>query len=816
MSLRLPSFQNSLRSGAEKSQRITTTTSSAGADAFAAQNNAYFTGKFIMGTIIRTGPGEYDAVVLAAGKSEIPCILGTSSGNYFHGVNDCNVPSVGDLVIVYLPYPDSGFGVMVAGYPAVDKGEQVDPQQILVDLFETEPGKTAQTESAYESIASSASDTSRHVAHMGRPQDLFPGTRAWVNEYGVGLALLNLVLSLKASERARIDISLIDDSIRMISGYHRHESAIGVTSTYNDGGRMTTEELGTPYQQEVLGRDSIGNTILTADEQATLDKPMHTGFKLAEDLEHPKYRYRKYLGYLGDLFNLFISKPKKAPLILEENAKPENDQGLMHTHIDSSGRLIVRSASGISLQRWDRIAIPLKLKEPWDPLGDMVEDITDELQKPAFTWNAQYPYSRHLQIRDAYAYYNKLAYQRLLKQSKDFQTPNEADIVVPDDEYDVQNKGTEPFAANNLRQSYFNQEPDGSFIFRDAWGSEIRMCGGNITISCPGQLTFQSGKSIVNLAGRDYIAKAKRSADITTNERDVRIKGQNNVQIAAILGGILVESKSTRAGGQYTAAGDAVQASGIVLKAATSTIFTQGKVIHNSATRDIKFETYGDAAENNGVIYISANRIISNAKSSALFSAGEDAGLFLTTKSAVLAGTSAIIAGDKQVAVIDNKKAWQPLTKVDIDDDPYAQIQKGISEMYEYVQTKTDWLSPYIPDATVRNSIEFTYRTSDQYGTLSATEINGATQFVVYQASWEYLASIGHPLFAGVSAVAWGEEPKLNDQCAWPGAGALNSYVRLDTETNVEANGVAKKWNEVTNNAGQLALKSIELLSTIR
>jgi hypothetical protein len=110
---------------------------------------------------------------------------------------------------------------------------------------------------------------------------------------------------------------------------------------------------------------------------------------------------------------------------------------------------------------------------------------------------------------------------------------------------------------------------DGTVVIAGPGGEEIRMGGGNVEISCPGDIQLRPGRSCVTLAGRDAIVRANKSVEISANTEDVRIKSDRNMQLLAGnsgVGGMLIESKSIGELQDYSKVGNEVVSNGITLK----------------------------------------------------------------------------------------------------------------------------------------------------------------------------------------------------------------------------------------------------------
>lgn len=772
--------------------------------------DVFRTGHTYMGIVTRADAGLYN-IMVNIGSREITCIMAVSSINPYLGVCDCNIPTVGSRVLVYSPSASMGTAVILTVLPSANLISSADkdgnlPEQ-LTDALDGEPGKSAKTEKVYQNIIAGSGATID--ASTGRPAEIFPGNRAWLNEQGVGVAILNVLAMLRGSERAKITVSAIDDAVRVISGYYQHINAQGTDQIYNDGGFLTREVSGTSYQCEKSGHNDYGSKLFKDREKGD---PASARYGFAEDKIIPKKRFQLFLGHLGDLVNFFIAKPdpEQNP---EKSDTDSKDQGLLQTHIDSSGRAIVRSAAGISLQRDDHIPVPKKKHEPWDPEGNKMEDASVELTaKGPFKWDENYPYARSLQLRDALAYRNMQAIQRLSDQDKDYYLPEEEDLDTPDDEYDKQGKGKEDYKKNANRKACINIEDDGSIILRDAWGTELIMGGGNITINCAGDIHERSGKSIVQLAGHDIITKARKSVDITATDNDVRVKANTNLHMVAEGrdggGGVLIESKADGIVA-FNGKGEATNSKGIIFKAKDSEIYMQANTLHASGKKAIKIETFDEDGENFGDIIIAAKNIYSNAKNNIMLTTGDETSLLLTSRQAILSANTAMIAGGNSLVLTRGAKAWIPFQEIDITSNPYETLKAGTENLYNSIQTSTAWLAPYGPEA--RADIQFTYRSSNEYGTLSASEVYGASKFMVYQASWAYLASIKDPLIGG-TVETW-EGNSIEDTYPWPGKEACDgtAYVKLESESNINSKtGIAKKRAELKDTPGKLIKYSFD------
>jgi len=773
-------------------------------------------GELRIGMVLDSAAGSYYSIVDCQNGPDLPCVgIGSLHSNYL-GVSECNLPVEGSRVVVYKPHATDNFGIIIGTLPAFDSNSPVvdgEPLWSYAGLGDLEPGASGSTESAYNTPLTNPDDTRNVHANATRPVDVFPGDWAQINDQDVGILVSRYKASLMASDRARIDVSLVDDLVRIVAGYLRIIDSQGETQVLNDGGYPSRWHSATSHQCEKSGFKDYGNPLTkNTGKHEQLPKSDEARYELIKEDVMSKRRLQLFTGWLGDMLDVFVAKPDPAnnPELYSNEAK---DQGLNHIHVDSCGRLVIRSAAGISLQRWDRIPIPKQMYELWDPEGDKIEEDYEPEEKKPVDWPDDHKYGRGLQVRDGYAWIHRMGYQRLHDQSiqgggKDINLPEEKDLLTPDKKYDELGKAEEDYEKYDRRQAYMNVEDDGSIIIRDAWGSELLMRGGNIIFNCAGQLELRPGKSLVMLAGDDLIAKAKNSVDITATDKDVRVKAEGNLHMLAEgregKGGILLESRADGEGVAFKGKkGEDVMSRGIILRAEKSSIFSQARTIHSSAERQHKIETFGEDEGNDGAIYLSARKLYSNMQRQHVFVTDKTAGLIIGRNSAILAGRQAALVGGRSIAIIKGQKAWIPFMEVPLEEDFYLELKPFFEQIHDWLQ-ETPWLSPFLPDA--RDEIEFTYRTSQQYNTMKASEVHEASQFRVYQASWAYLKDVGFHTLTGVSKEEWIEYP-IEETWPWPGEEHYDggsAYVKLDDEINIEdkAYGIPKIRKVVTESVG--------------
>lgn len=80
--------------------------------------------------------------------------------------------------------------------------------------------------------------------------------------------------------------------------------------------------------------------------------------------------------------------------------------------------------------------------------------------------------------------------------------------------------------------------PSGGILIRDAWGSEIRMEGGNIQISAANNVTTVAGRDILSICNGVASTNAGDSVQIGAAKRSVSLQGETGIDLCAKTGDI--------------------------------------------------------------------------------------------------------------------------------------------------------------------------------------------------------------------------------------------------------------------------------------
>jgi hypothetical protein len=751
----------------------------------------------VRGVVIRAGIGSYDCEVRIGGAQSgttIVCQTLAPVLSDLYGVSQACMPVPGSTVLVYAAtagltrtkvargiilgvIPENGVGVGGAnGAPGVSK---------FADTEFPEGGAAQFTESGYAAIATDKGYPYHDDYQCGRPHDVVPGEYAMLSHSGAGLVIGALSTSIKGSEAASVRCSALDDQVRVTSGHFRHISAAGSEEIFDDGGFISVESAVSLYQPERLGVKSFGTKAFDwRGGSLTSLKEQSSGIEQLKPTQTAKKRLYRYSGYLGDVVNVFVANPDPDKDV-EDMDSESDDQGLMHYHVDSSGRFTMRSAGGIMLERYDRIPVPKRRHYAWDPQGDAAES-SQPSEKKGFELDDKYPMGIGLSLADMAAWWDHLSYARFRQFDKDFTLREQKDLKAPDNDYDTIGKGEEEYEKYDTRHSYIGLTPDGGIVLRDAWGSEIVMADGRITFNAAGNIEVRSGSSVVIMGGHDVIAKAHDSVDVSATEKDVRVKAQGNMQLVSVDRGVLIQSKakSDASESAWDKAGEELQSAGVVIKADEAAVAVLGKRTEMQGVNSVSIASFKDGGPSGNVI-ISGQSVVTTAKGNVVSTANGTSGVVISEQSAMVVAPSVLCVGGQSAADISGNQMM-----LGIPVDVGSMYSSVVSICKSYVQqylSDVKWLNPYPPK--VFSKIDFKYRTSKEYGTDKDSGVSGK-QFSVYEPSWAVMADAGRTLMQSVKTKAWEEKQDSDGGYPWPGKDAMGSSYVTYQEKNVNKNGV--------------------------
>lgn len=798
------------RAAAEKNEVEAETAKSSGKTASAS-------GTVKIGKVVRTGVGTYDFRVVTGSGDYYTCSLVSKATSAPFGYSEAVLPLEGTDVL-FVPAADAtGYGYIIGAVPGnlgENTGNDEDVEEspnVPQQGYTTPVGPGGDTESAYQKPLDDTKD-GRGGAYFGSFKliDVFPGDYVILNENGVGIDGDMLTMSIRGGH-ASLSASRIDDTARIICRNFRFYGSRGSTVLFTDGGCITSESTFSQY----IGERTGGSGVKIFRDPIKDDTKDDTDSTEEEEKAKPviKSRIKTFLGYLGGILSVFLSKPDKnneeaKDARRDDDDKPK-DNGLMQLNVNDNGRVMFRSAGGFVLERSDRIPVPVRITEFDSPRGVKEEDIEKKdvlkFELPEDDEGNKSPHYMQLALNDKLAYDYRSAYDRFIEHipsfgkgkstgntgiSDDFYLRNEQELDRLTDDAGIPDRKIKPddLDGSTGRKAGMYVLPSGEIVIRDAWGSEIMMTGGNIVINTPGSVKSNTGHSFIIQAADDIVEKARHSIDIDATENDITIKGDRNVRIAAgsddtpDVGGIILESMSfgndlTVPHGYENVGEDAVS-TGIVLKATGSHVSLLGRKTLIGATDEVRVATGTEKNSRSGRFSIATGQVGVAANDGIVASCGE-AGVTVTSDAVAVVGGSVVVSGRNGVLLAKSGQIGVPIW-IDFKADfvsPY------IKRMQEYLKAaQKDELNEPLDLNEMQDSPLFTYRTSEQCGTETGFELTDTPDnFTEYQPYWTVLAKMKVGTLKDMELEEW-ELHTINGEYPWPGTYAVENgkYAMLD------------------------------------
>jgi hypothetical protein len=294
--------------------------------------------------------------------------------------------------------------------------------------------------------------------------------------------------------------------------------------------------------------------------------------------------------------------------------------GLHEDNVAMDGRRFIASAKGIVLSKRMLLPMPTRIRPPEDTAGDDAEknykaggykgEGPEHTITGDFETGTEQP---HLQragaLLDLHGYlFNYVGVHPFHWHAKDFKLWQQSELKYAEYNQKVQDYSTlqgsmylpHPMPASNGKikidhrykdqkfyetESFISLLEDGSIVIGDGYGAEIKMSAGCLTLSAPGDVWIKSGRSSQLWSGADCIIRSNDGIDISTTEKNVRIKSEENVLILAgnseeKPGGVLIESRASSSIYNFDQCGDDIIFGGIVLRAPKSEVVTLGSKIY--------------------------------------------------------------------------------------------------------------------------------------------------------------------------------------------------------------------------------------------
>ena len=491
---------------------------------------------------------------------DIDCIWAAGFMSSLLGFKTNYSPPIGSSVVVFAPTPSKGYilgaspSAVFADHYGVARKVTSGGEKETDSIYYNQQGFTEKLRQKHTEGQQQGESSNEHYWSGNPPVDLVEGEVDMSNAMGVGMQMMKHFAILSAGDLAKVETSVIDDMVRIISHTFRHFSAFGDYKIYNDGGRLNVIWDGTTNDWEAAGEPVPGKERAKKDGEALVDVEKDR-FK-----EDARWRFSSYIGFLGDFINLFVTDQ------LDPTQGDGKRSGKGRVHINEDGSILAQSVGDIILERVCRISVPIKLKPEFHPEGDGALS-NGELPEPkdkepitAWDWNesggVEQSFWGVYQLRDYGRwfsnYYSKARFHQL---KKDWKVPSESEVPKPEKQHSGEEDKKSVSTAGNEEEvevySCIRMFRDGSISLLDGYENSVTLSRSGVNISSATNLQLEAAGSVNIVAGRDVNVVGRNSTDISALKGGVSIRGQNFIQQYSPKGGILLETDQNPLGPVY-------------------------------------------------------------------------------------------------------------------------------------------------------------------------------------------------------------------------------------------------------------------------
>lgn len=583
-------------------------------------------------------------VILEQNKPPLVCITTGNTSYMPVGARECSSLLPGTMVVV-LQHPQLVYGLIMAVIPPLDSD--------AADCRSDQVHQASRCGLHLDKVHSKTLELAGVLnANAGRPVDgLTVGEAGWIAETGLRIWLDSFMAQLAVDEHCGVFAFYHDQLLRLAGHNLQLLSAAHALEVWNDHNELAVIEGIATYPWEQLGALKSAVTPFSLKDESAIqkDQAYYSSYEPQHDDQVPFHRYRDFSGYMGQGKKIFLSAaPPDAELFRLSQAKTIEIPGLFEQQLLLTGELGIRSAMGITLAKRPNIPTPRRIKLPADKRTDTEtnykfsgttgqgaehkvqstiplaaggqgilgpndtppREIAASARGPSslmdlhahlFNWQGSHQFHYHEnswelpeESESQTVPTNAEPLQFSALQGQQYLAPPEGVKVPIDHRYGE--------ATVYPNYSFISLLPEGGIVLGDGYGAEIRMSGGSITLSAPGDVWLQPGRNVQIWGGNDVVVRAKDSIDLSTSEKDIRIKAEHNMQLLAgngDYGGILLESQSAT---QYNFEkdGEEVVSGGIMMKCPKGDVATWSRGVYMRAG--------GGDVEPGGAIILDSNK----------------------------------------------------------------------------------------------------------------------------------------------------------------------------------------------------------------
>lgn len=710
---------------------------------------------FAQGIVTTYNPNTHTARVLVSGtQSEWTCVFSDEMLSLSFGYSAIYPVRDGELVLVRQVASGVRAGIIIGRIPypvCFSKGDIYnDPDKYHRSLFTQNPDTGDRNIPGMMKPLQAKNDNSTHLAFHLRPTDVYPGEFAHVNQHNCGIKG-GLFSATLLGGGASLRLSALSNLARLTCESYQRHSMLGSLLEFHNGRYLSSERNLSMFQEERLGwykkdNGEFSSNVWTTDSAAPKGGENQTS----------RPRIKELSGYFGHLISQFCLRPdpSDSKVRVQGESKPK-EEGVCRKTVDPSGQVRISAAGMLALERTGRIPVPVRKAYPTDNGHDI--DWAPEKLTP-FRHSEEDPNYRQLELYDRQAYDLKNQYARVdslgndNEARTDYDVPQEEDLKPLNDEYDKEFSGsrTVDLKKYDKRRAGVYIGEDGSVIVRDAWGSEIVMMGGNVTIACAGNVMTMPGQTALTIAGDDIVQKAQNSVDIHASAHDVRLSAARNMEILGggdenkFQGGVLIESRGKGVAPWDGTKGEEARLTGIAIRSKNQGIVLDGNILNLRSRKDTRIIS-GDK-ELDGNISMAAKMVRSRAKSMVMSSDEGKAHLILNKNSFQAVADSIGIFSEINLTLLKGSKYPVPLMWRDMNNIA-EELKPAIDETTEDLKDE-DTASAGFSHKNLEKMI-FGFRKSVECRTDKSWSIGGSGKFKLYEPAWVQVMKVYETLKNG-------------------------------------------------------------------
>ena len=661
----------------------------------------------------------------------------------------------------------------------------------------------------------------------GRPMDGLPGyEQGWISSTGTKITIDDFLVQLAVNEHCGV-FGFYHDSLLRVAGLNLQILAAAAENEWlNDSNEAYEYHGSTPYVWEQSGQLQPQVDPITArtSQQFLVSQSEYGKWEPVNPLAKAFHRTQRFGGYLGQGMHDFVTLPPAGDTTY--NYGPGNPlSGVYDYSVGLDGRLGIRSAKGIHIAKKIVIPVPRQVKRPEDPAGDNPDNYkfagtfgdgpTQPITGDIFTTDPNSSLQRAAGILDLHAYiFNYQGTHPFYFHTEDWDVPEESEMNLSNQILPAFASLASKMYLNSPtpvqqtvdqrygKQSYYQTESalslldDGAIVLYDGFGAEIKMVGGSMFLSCPGDLWLKPGRNLHLWAGGNIDIRAKDSVDVSASTNDVRVKAERNFLTLSGnsgQGGTLFESRGAGESYDFSTPGSP-QFGGIAMQAANGDIAMWSAAAY---IRTVNGDITLDANRGQGDLLVNANSEFHAIVGAVEYAFGTTATITAVTEfsaegtalaGGLEVGGAAVIGGglmtNSSIIVLNGHIATQNAQQ-----DSYlvpaitgSNLQQAVASM----ESVTNDLDTALPQAstttyaaaftnglysaneagndTVIREGQFTFRTDSQYN---------IHDFALYEDRWQHLARAGN-----VQLVSW-QEPAVQSNVGttypYPGQNGFTS-----------------------------------------